>query len=66
MKDWLHATKREIEKMTFDEAKEIVEKQIRLGREGGEYYPRAHTTHAYEMILERAINYEQIKEEMSS
>jgi hypothetical protein len=66
MKDWLHATKREIEKMTFDEAKEIVEKQIRLGREGGEYCPRAHTTHAYEMILERAINYEQIKEEMSS
>lgn len=66
MKDWLHATKREIEKMTFDEAKEIMKKQIRLGREGGEFCPREHTTHAYEMILERAISYEQMKEAMSN
>ena len=66
MKDWLHATKRQIENMTFEEAKEIVEKQIRLGREGGEYCPRAHTTHAYEIILERAVNYERLTKEAMS
>ena len=35
MKDWMHAKKKEIENMTFDQAREIVEKQIRLGKEGG-------------------------------
>ena len=44
--------------MTFDQAKEIVEKQIQLGKEGGQWCPREHTTHAYEMILKRAILYE--------
>jgi len=28
MKDWMHAKKKEIENMTFDQAKEIVEKQM--------------------------------------
>lgn len=39
MKDWMHAKKKEIENMTFDQAKEIVEKQIRLGKEGGQCVP---------------------------
>lgn len=50
--------KKEIENMTFDQAKEIVEKQIQLGKEGGQWCPREHTTHAYEMILKRAVLYE--------
>ena len=58
MKDWFHAKKKEIENMTFDQAKEIVEKQIQLGKEGGQWCPREHTTHAYEMILKKAILYE--------
>lgn len=58
MKDWMHAKKKEIENMTFDQAKEIVEKQIRLGKEGEMWCPREHTTHAYEMILKRAVLYE--------
>ena len=58
MKDWLHARKKEIENMTFDQAKEIVEKQIRLGKEGGMWCPREHTTRAYEIILKRAVDYE--------
>ena len=31
MKDWKHCTAKEIEEMTFEEAREIVEKQIALG-----------------------------------
>ena len=61
MKDWLHAKKKEIENMTFDQAKEIVEKQIQLGKEGGQWCPREHTTHAYEMILKRAVAYEKLR-----
>ena len=44
--------------MTLDEARKILENQIRLGKEGGKWCPREHTTHAYEMILKRAILYE--------
>ena len=58
MKDWFNAKKKEIENMTFDQAKEIVEKQIQLGKEGGQWCHREHTTHAYKMILKRAILYE--------
>lgn len=61
MKDWLHARKKEIENMTFDQAKEIVEKQIQLGKEGGKWCPREHTTHAYEMVLKRAVAYEKLR-----
>lgn len=58
MKDWLHARKKEIENMTFDQAKEIVEKQIRLGKEGGMWRAHEDTTRAYEIILKRAVDYE--------
>lgn len=54
MKDWMHAKKKEIENMTFDQAKEIVEKQIRLGKEGGQWCPREHLTKALEIILSKA------------
>lgn len=58
MKDWLHAKKKEIENMTFDQAREIVEKQIRLGKEGGKWCPREHLTKALEIILSKAELYE--------
>lgn len=62
MKDWLYASKKDIDNMTFDEARGIIEKHIRLGHESGEYRPREHITKALEMILERAIAYENRKE----
>lgn len=58
MKDWMHAKKKEIENMTFDQAKEIVEKQIRLGKEGGQWCPRGHLVKALEIILSKAELYE--------
>ena len=62
MKDWLHASKKDIENMTFDQAKEIVEKQIRLGKEGGQWCPREHLKKALEIILDSAELYELRKE----
>ena len=59
MKDWKHATQQEIDNMTFEEAVEIVQKQIDMGEkrvgDGGKWCARAHTTHAYQMILDRAL-----------
>lgn len=58
MKDWKHATQQEIDNMTFEEAVEIVQKQIDMGEkkvgDGDEWCARAHTTHAYQMILDNA------------
>lgn len=58
MKDWKHATQQEIDSMTFDEAVEIVQGQIDMGEkrvgEGGKWCAKAHTTHAYQMILDDA------------
>lgn len=54
MKDWLHCTDEEVENMTFEEAKEIIEKQIALGHSKGEFRPRKHMTKALEIILNNA------------
>ena len=58
MKDWKHATQEEVDAMTFEEAVEIVQKQIDMGEkkvgEGGKWCARAHTTHAYQIILDAA------------
>lgn len=54
MKDWLHASDEEINNMTFEEAKEIVQRQISLGHKTGDFRPRAHMTRALEIILDRA------------
>lgn len=58
MKEWKHATQQEIDNMTFEEAVEIVQKQIDMGEkrvgEGGKWCAKAHTTHAYQMILDDA------------
>ena len=35
--EWKNASKKRIEKMTFDEARKILENQIRLGKEGGQW-----------------------------
>ena len=58
MKDWKHCTAKEIEEMTFEEAREIVEKQIALGHEKGEYKPRSHMTKALEIVLAKALETE--------
>ena len=54
MKNWLHAPYDEIDNMTFEEAKELIKKQIKIGNEDGEFKPRKHMTKALEMLLERA------------
>lgn len=54
MKEWKKASKQEIENMSFDEAKEIVEKQITLGKSSGDFRPREHLTKALEIILQKA------------
>jgi hypothetical protein len=53
-KDWRHASQKEIDAMTFDEAKRIVEKQIELGHGKGDFRPRAHMTKALEIVLKMA------------
>ena len=59
MKDWKHATQQEVDAMTFDEAVEILQKQIDMGEkkvgDDGMWCARAHTIHAYQMILDRAL-----------
>lgn len=55
MKNWLHASDEEVANMTFNEARELIEKHIKLGHEDGEYRPRKHMTKALEIILEEAL-----------
>lgn len=55
MKDWLHSSDEEVKSMTFEEAKEIIEKQIALGHSKGEFRPRKHLTKALEIMLNKAI-----------
>jgi hypothetical protein len=66
MKDWRHATQREVDAMTFEEAVEILQKQIDMGEkkvgDGGKWCARAHTTHAYQMILDRALRANKLEE----
>lgn len=54
MKDWTHASDEEINNMTFEEAKEIVQRQISLGHKTGDFRPRSHMTKALEIILAKA------------
>lgn len=55
MKDWKYCSDKEIENMTFEEAKEIIERQIALGHSNGEFRPRKHMTKALEIVLSKAI-----------
>ena len=55
MKDWLHSSDEEVKSMTFEEEKEIIEKQIALGHSKGEFRPRKHFTKALEIMLNKAI-----------
>lgn len=54
MRDWLHSTPEEINTMSFDEAVEIIERQIELGHSKGDYKPRPHMTKALEIVLQTA------------
>ena len=56
MKDWKYCSDKEIEKMTFDEAREIIEKHIALGHRKGEFRPREHMTRALEIVLNAALH----------
>lgn len=58
MSNWLHATKQEIDNMTLQEAKDIVQKHIDLGLYAMEhpnerqFAPRYHMTKALMMLME--------------
>lgn len=54
MRDWMYATKDEIEHMTFDEAAALVQKHIDLGHTNGDFRPREHFTKALEIVLAAA------------
>ena len=56
MKDWKHCSDKEIENMTFEEAREIIEKMIVLGHSKGDFRPREHLTKALEIVLNKAMN----------
>lgn len=68
MKDWKHATQEEVDAMTFEEAVEIVQKQIDMGEkkvgDGGEWCARAHTTQAYQLVLHRALHANGVRESL--
>lgn len=50
----MHASPEEINKMTYEEAKEIISGQIELGHRKGDFRPREHLTKALEIILSKA------------
>ena len=54
--NWMYQSTERINKMTFDEACEIIENQINLGHSTGDFRPREHMTKALEIILEQAKN----------
>lgn len=47
MKDWKYASEQEVENMTLEEAKELIEKHIALGHTTGDFRPRKHMTKAF-------------------
>ena len=54
---WMNASKKEIEEMTYEEAKEIMQFNIDMGKDigkSGYIGPRAHTIQAYKIILAEA------------
>lgn len=55
MQDWKNCSDKEIENMTFEEVKEIIERQIALGHSSGDFRPRKHMTKALEIVLNKAI-----------
>ena len=57
-KNWFCSTDTQINKMTYDEAREIILRQIELGHsEGKDFKPRKHMTKALEIVLEYADRY---------
>ena len=55
-KRWKDATKKEIDNMQFEDAVEILQRHINLGKRKGDFRPREHLTKAMEIILNKAIN----------
>ena len=53
IKDWKHASKKEIENMTFEEAIEIIDRQLDKADEM--YGPRPHFTKALTILKSEAI-----------
>jgi hypothetical protein len=53
--DWKNASKQEINKMTYEQAREIVQRQIALGYTSDQAWkPRMHLTKALEIVLKQA------------
>ena len=54
------STDDEIENMTIEQAIELIEKQITLGKSSGDFKPRKHMVKAFELALEAMKNYGKI------
>ena len=55
--EWRYATDKEIEQMTYEEAKSLLLKQIELGKDSdqpGYIGPRKHLIKAMQLVLDRA------------
>lgn len=73
MKDWKHATQREVDNMTYNEAREIIQRHIDNGVRAIEqlnlgscretdFAPRAHMTKALQIIVDKADKTEKYEE----
>lgn len=68
MKEWKHATQQEIDNMTFDEAVEIVQRQIDMGekkvKDGEEWCAETYTAQACLLVLHRALHANGVRESL--
>lgn len=68
MKEWKHATQQEVDAMTFDEAVEILQKQIDMGekkvKDGEEWCAETYTAQACLLVLHRALHANGVRESL--
>lgn len=66
MRDWKNASKKDVDAMTIDEAKEIIQRHIDTGLDAlanptsRMFAPRYHMTKALMLILDEANKYEEM------
>jgi len=54
-----HSSDKEIESMTYEQAIELIQNQINLGKSKGDYKPRKHMVKAFELAVEALKRCEQ-------
>jgi len=68
VKDWKHATKQEVDNMTYNEAVEIVQEQIDMkekkDKDSEEWCAGTYTAQAYQIVLHRALHANGVRESL--